>query len=341
MGRDTVRILLVADTHLGFDLPFRPRIHRRRRGKDFFSNFDVALQPAMRGEVDLVVHGGDLFFRSKVPAALVEMSMAPLIRVAESGVPVCLVPGNHERSRIPLYLWGTHPNLHILDSPRTFHFQIRDMSVALAGFPFKRLIRDAFVQLVSETNHRDNQADLRILCIHQTVEGSRVGPSDYVFRRGPDVITGSDIPSGFAAVLSGHIHRSQMLTHDLAGIPLASPVIYPGSVERTSFAERNEEKHYVLLDFMSNRDSGGDLRQVDFVPLPARPMVKLDLKVDGLHGESLEEFLKDQFKAIDPEAVLRLHIHGPVSSEAMLKLNAKHLRSIAPPTMNVSIRFAQ
>ena len=33
-----IRILLIADTHLGFDLPFRPRIKRRRRGLDFFAN---------------------------------------------------------------------------------------------------------------------------------------------------------------------------------------------------------------------------------------------------------------------------------------------------------------
>jgi DNA repair exonuclease SbcCD nuclease subunit len=42
---DLIRILLIADTHLGFDLPFRPRIKRRRRGLDFFANFERALMP--------------------------------------------------------------------------------------------------------------------------------------------------------------------------------------------------------------------------------------------------------------------------------------------------------
>ena len=115
-----IRVLLVADTHLGFDLPFRPRVERRRRGHDFFANLELALEPALRGEMNLVVHGGDLFYRSRVPPALVEMALAPLIRVAESGVPVYLVPGNHERSKIPLQLWAVHENLHIFDEPRTF-----------------------------------------------------------------------------------------------------------------------------------------------------------------------------------------------------------------------------
>ncbi len=93
MSCSAIRVLLVADTHLGFDLPIRPRIERRRRGHDFLANLNRALQPALTGEVDLVVHGGDLFDRSKVPAALVDIAMAPLLRVAEAGTPVYLVPG--------------------------------------------------------------------------------------------------------------------------------------------------------------------------------------------------------------------------------------------------------
>ena len=123
MSSRSARILLVADTHLGFDLPFRPRVQRRRRGHDFFANLEIALAPALDGQVDLVVHGGDLYYRSRVPPALVEMAMAPLLEVARSGIPVYIVPGNHERSRIPLNLWTTHPNLHIYDRPRTFHWR--------------------------------------------------------------------------------------------------------------------------------------------------------------------------------------------------------------------------
>jgi len=58
-----MRVLFVADTHLGFDLPARPRVDRRRRGPDFFACFVRALEPALRGEADVVVHGGDLLYR--------------------------------------------------------------------------------------------------------------------------------------------------------------------------------------------------------------------------------------------------------------------------------------
>ena len=87
----SIRILFLSDTHLGFDLPFRPRIKRTRRGPDFFNNLDIALTPAHAGNVDCVVHGGDLFYRSKVPLQLVEMAFEPLLRAAQNGIPVYLV----------------------------------------------------------------------------------------------------------------------------------------------------------------------------------------------------------------------------------------------------------
>ncbi len=253
----TIRILLLADTHMGLDLPLRPRVERRRRGLDFLANMRRALEPALNHEADVVVHGGDLLDRGRVPTAVVEMALEPLLEAARAGVPVFLVPGNHERSRIPLHLWTAHPNLHIFHEPGTFVIQVRDCRVALSGFPFDRQARTTFTQRVAEAGHGiafghvngEEDADLRLLCVHQTVEGAQVGLGNYTFRSGADVVRGCDVPSGFAAVLSGHIHRRQVLTHDLGGQPLAAPVFYPGSVERTSFAERDEPKGYVWLEF--------------------------------------------------------------------------------------------
>jgi len=70
-------------------------------------------------------------------------------------------------------------------------------------------------------------------------------------------VAGCDVPSDFAAVLAGHIHRRQTLTRDLRGRALGAPVIYPGSIERTSFAERNEDKGYVIADFIPTENGRG------------------------------------------------------------------------------------
>ena len=336
MSSTIARVLFVADTHLGFDLPFRPRIERRRRGHDFFANLNTALEPALRGEVDLVVHGGDLLYRTKVPAALVEMALEPLVRVAEEGVPVYLVPGNHERSRIPLHLWGTHPNIHIFDRPRTFVASLAQGSLALAGFPFRRKARDVFTELVDQTGHSEVTADAHVLCMHQVVEGAQVGASNYTFRGGHEVIRGQDIPIGFSAILSGHIHRAQVLTHDLRGRQMAAQVIYPGSIERTSFAERNEEKLYAVVSIDLSGDDASPAK-VLFVPLPARPMVDLVLDLDKMGGESLAEHLRKRIQVLDPDAIVRVQVRGDGSGEAQQALSAAFLRTLAPPSMNISL----
>jgi exonuclease SbcD len=330
-----IRILLVADTHLGFDLPLRPRVERRRRGHDFLANFQRALQPALRGDVDLVVHGGDLFDRGQVPSALAELALAPLVRVADSGTPVYLVPGNHERSRIPLHLWAAHPNIHIFDCPRAFLYTGPRGSLALIGFPFARRVRDRFADLLRQAREAAVPADACLLCLHQTVEGSRVGPGDHTFRSGPDVIRGQDIPPGLDAVLAGHIHRRQILTCDLAQRPLSAPVIYPGSVERTSFAERDEEKGYAVVALEPGRD--GSPVQVSFETPPARPMVSIVLEPPTPERGVVAGLLASRLRELDPESVVRVQFRGPNAAASLQTLSAASLRDLALPTMNIAL----
>jgi exonuclease SbcD len=272
-----VRILLLADTHLGFDLPVRPRIERRRRGHDFLANYARALQPALAGDVDLVIHGGDVFNRSRPVPSLAHQAFEPLIRVADAGVPVFIVPGNHERGRLPHLRFAKHARIHVFDAPRTFVAEVAGARVALSGFPSERdTVRARFTHLLGETGWRDTAADVRLLCLHQCVEGARVGPGNYTFTAAPDVIRGADIPGGFAAVLSGHIHRHQVLTHDLRGRALAAPVLYPGSIERTSIAEADEDKGFLLVDVARDDAARVDWR---FNTLPARPLVRCALEL--------------------------------------------------------------
>ena len=102
----------------------------------FFQNFERALEPARTGEVDVVVHGGDLLFRSRVPARLAEAALAPLKQLADSGTPVLLVAGNHERSCMPFPLLALHERLHIFDRTRTVFVDARGVRVAFMGFPY-------------------------------------------------------------------------------------------------------------------------------------------------------------------------------------------------------------
>jgi exonuclease SbcD len=331
---DKIKILFFGDSHLGYDLPLRPRIQRRRRGEDFFSNYQRILDYARRKKVDLVIHGGDLFFRSKVPSLIVDRAYESLYQVATRGIPVYIVPGNHERSRLPEHLYLAHENIQVLDRPATYTCQVGERTIALSGFPFSRDVREKFSELLRQTGWEEVQADAHFLCTHQTFEGAQVGPVDFTFREGPDNIPPEWVPDQFTAVLSGHIHRAQQLTQTLEGEPLKVPVIYPGSIERTSIAERFEEKSFHLINL--HWEEGNLVQELETHPLPARPMVKVTVPVEDHPPEQVLVHIQGQLSLIKSDAVVRIELIGKRAEQVQSSISAASLRSCAPGSMNIT-----
>ena len=333
---DGIRVLLLADSHLGFDLPVRPRVDRRRRGHDFLANYAAALAPALAGGVDIVVHGGDVFNRSRVEPSLAYQAFEPLRRVADRGVPVFIVPGNHERSRLPHMRFASHPGVHIFESPRTFVVEIRGTRIALAGFPYERRnVRARFAELTEQTGWMRQAAPVRLLCMHHCVEGATVGPADYTFTTASDVVRLRDVPSGFAAVLSGHIHRHQVVTTDLGRRPLATPVLYPGSIERTSVAEIGETKGYLIVRVTNDTED----KRVgwQFCELPSRPMIRRDIAADGRDATSLVSAVQEIIAGAPHDAVVSIRLSGALTESQWRAISAARLRAMTPGTMNVEI----
>ncbi len=332
-----IRILFLADTHLGFDLPFRPRIQVRRRGPDFFQNFETVLNMAVAKKVDCIVHGGDLFYRSRVPKRLVEMVFEPLLKVADTGIPILIVPGNHERSVIPHSEFSIHPNIHVFTYPRTFFLSTHGCSLALSGFPFiKHNIRDRFPTIVHQTGWQNQKADCRLLCMHQSVAGARVGPANFMFRGGMDVIRAQDIPSEFSAILSGHIHRHQVLVQDLSHNQLISKVFYPGAIDRVSFAERDEAKGFLILTIDCNTHKNCQSIFWKFHHLPTRPMVIINLQPGQIPKDAFVKLLQAKLVSLPVDAIVKVKISGKVPDNTLEALRAQSLRSLAKPGMNIS-----
>jgi DNA repair exonuclease SbcCD nuclease subunit len=288
--------------------------------------------------VDVVVHGGDVFNRSRVPTSVAWQAFEPLTRVADRGVPVFVVPGNHERGRIPQIRFAQHPRIHLFDRPRTFVVDVRGVPVAIVGFPSERHdVRTRFVDLVEATGWRTVSANVRLLCLHQCVEGATVGPNDFMFTTAADVIRGRDVPAGFSAVLSGHIHRHQVLTRDLRGQPIAAPVLYPGSIERTSMAEADEEKGFMIVEVACD---GSDTRvEWRFHTLPARPLVRRELQIDMIADDTLEATIRTVIADAPEDALLTIRVVGNVSEHGRRVLAAANLRRLAPSSMTVELKF--
>jgi DNA repair exonuclease SbcCD nuclease subunit len=163
------------------------------------------------------------------------------------------------------------------------------------------------------------------------VQGATVGPADFTFTTASDVIRLRDVPPEFSAVLSGHIHRHQVLMRDLEQRALRAPVLYPGSIERTSFAEVGEPKGFMVVRF-----SEGEL-EWEFRRLPARPMIRHELSADRLSAVELGLAVRAIVRVTPADAVVLIRVSGALTSEHWRALSPATLRAFVPETMNVEI----
>lgn len=291
-----MRIIFTADTHIGLDHPQHPRHPRRHRGPDFLRNFTAVVDHAITTRADVLLHGGDVFDVAGVPAFLVDAVYQALLRAAEHGIHVGIIAGNHERSVLPMALLLAHPRVHVFHGAGMHVFETGAGRVAVLGVPFVKGDVRALLWEQCARHPWPSGASFRVAMLHQPVEGAQVGPVGYTFRNRADTIPASGIPPDVDVVLSGHIHRAQVLWMDHGSRQV--PVVYPGSVERASFAERGETKAFVELVL-----SGGK-RALRHIPLPARPMV--DVHVSGITRGAVGQCLSDAVASLPQDAVLRM-----------------------------------
>ena len=129
-------------------------------------------------------------------------------------------------------------------------------------------------------------------------------------------------------VLSGHIHRRQIIKNG------QQIIIYPGSVERTSFQEMSEPKGYYTIEYPEQKPYISP--KISFQELPSRPMI--DLQIDSwIEAVDWKAKLKTTLAKLPPDAIVRLKSRDKISCEAKIRLKAETLRRIFPAEMNYTI----
>lgn len=324
-----LRILHLADSHIGADLPKRRGGVRPRRGNDFVESYQRVLKQAARLDVDLVIHAGDLFDEPRPGDGALAAAAGPVWELAGSGVPVVIVPGNHERCAIPPSLLLSHPNIHILHEPRTVRLARRGLSVAVAGFPCIR--RDAarrFAEQLRETRWPAASADVNILAVHQAFVGARCGPGNFLFRAGDDVVSTEAVPREFQYVAAGHVHRYQMLAPSAADGP---PIVYSGSPDRITFAEMGEPKGSVLVEF-----SGRGVKP-RFLEHDVRAMVLLAIDLTGLTSQAILDRSLEAVREVPRGAIVALRLTGEASGKSVSGLRLTQSLRAARPDLLLTV----
>ncbi len=322
MSRE-LRILHLADTHIGAALPSRPRVDRARRGDDLIASYRAALDRADEHEVDLVLHAGDVFDRPDPSGPALAAATAPLLDLASRGIPVVVIPGNHERSVLPASLLLQHPRIHVLDRPRTLSLKIRGQRVSVTGLPcVRRGVANCFAERLAESDWRRNRGDCHLLVLHQTLDSATCGPIGYRFRSGVDVLDRDQVPGGFDYVALGHIHRHQMLAPPSnAGLPL----VYAGSTDRISFAERDEPKGCVLI-----RERGGRLVPT-FLEHPVRAMCVVPIDVTDLTRDGIIAAVHEGVAQLPDQATVAIRLSGSARPRTLARLRlAQRIAAVRP-----------
>lgn len=318
-----------ADSHIGAEMPGRPRLNVHRRGHDFIESFRRAVRRALFGECDLLIHAGDLFDSPAPTAAAILAAGEPLLEVAAAGVPVIIVPGNHERSAIPDCLLLAHRNIHLVTRPVTIALKCEGLNVAVSAFPcIRRASAERFPAVLAETSWQKKNADIRILALHQTLESATCGPAGYRFRSGEDVIDRAAIPDSFHYVACGHVHRHQILKPTCDGQP---PIVYSGSPDRISFAEKDEPKGFVRVTLEHER------LVPEFVEHEVRPMCVLPLAITGLAVPRIRDNVFDWLLGVAAGAVAQLRLTGSPAGGELTGLRLTELARSLRPDVHFSI----
>ena len=325
----SLKFVHTADTHLGFEITRTAQgdpSGRQNRADAIFRNFERVARHAMEIGADLFLHSGDLFNKYYIPRNRLDLLIRPIFGLAKAGIRVLLIPGNHERSEFPFDLFHGHRTIVVYDRPKSICLHLGGYSVGIAGFPFIREdSRRTFFEALGETEYEGLKSDFNILVVHQAFDQAEVGPGDFVFREGRrDTVSRRSVPLNFDYIAAGHIHRHQILSHPLKpGLNF----VYPGSTQRVSFAEMNEEKGFVEGEILNGRI------ETRFVSLPAYEMEIVRVEAAGLTSKECEDEIVSQSWRFDADRVIRFNLTGGGKASDYPDVDFEKIRRAMPPIL--------
>ena len=301
----TIQILLTGDNHL--DPPavlFGPKRFERRA--DHLRCFEEVIEYARREKPDLLLLAGDVFDTIRPGNFIRAKVMEDLKGLHDLGVQVMAVSGDHdtpksvEEGSSPLAVYGNSGYVHFFQDPDKCtqkKLSIDGLDVVVGGLSRNPLLQNGEDPL--SKFHIVFQGDVNILLTHYPAEGF-VGYAKY-----DPIIRLSSIPENCQFLGVGHFHAYQ--TKELQN----TTIIYPGSTERASFQEENEEKGFVWLEL--GRE--GVLSR-EHIRTSARPFKTMDISYPPT-GSPME-FLMNQLDAhSSPTAAVRLRLNGKVTAERL------------------------
>ena len=265
-----IRLLHFADLHLGLER-FGARMGAAglsARAQDTLRSLDELIADARAQPPDLILFGGDAF-KSPQPEPTLQRAFAERVLALAKIAPLVLLVGRHDAPQqaerasslaifatlaVPRVLVAADSAIHHIDTARG------PLTLATAPYDFRRADSAANIQALAREAEQGNAP--RVLLAHLILAEAQGGDEDSL---DDATLPPAEIAAPFwDYVALGGVHRHQQL-----GEANATPIVYPGSLERFDFSAADEEKGYIRAEIQRGQAVWR------FVPVAARRFLRI------------------------------------------------------------------
>jgi len=341
-----MKILHFADLHLGVESYGRidPTTGLSSRFLDFLSALDQVVDYARQNRVDLVLFCGDAY-KSREPSQTQQREFARRINcLSTSGIPIFLLIGNHDLPNAIGRATSTEifdtlavKNVYVSNRPDIYHIPTNSGTIQIASLPWLR--RSALLSKEDTKNLDFDQINQRlqqvltniiaanipkldpklpsILAAHVWVSSAQVGSERSMTIGQEHMLLLSNVANpAFDYIALGHIHKHQVLSHN-------PPVVYPGSLERLDFSEKEDNKGFYMVEIEPDKETGKRRVSFDFHQVTGRRFLTINIGIEPPDTDPTSTVLRAIAEQEDTvrDAIVRLNISLPPETEGQLRDN--------------------
>ena len=285
-----MKILHVADTHLGFSA-YRKATQDgiNQREIDIYNAFEEFINYAIAAKPDLIIHAGDLFDNVRPNNRAITFAINQIVKLSKNKIPIIIISGNHEQPKIRetghiFSVFDHLENVYPIYASKyeKISFEIQDKKIIIHALPqcnSKKEFEDELKKLKPE-----KLADYNIFVSH----GSVTGVQEFTMNEFNELIIPAKILSrNFDYIALGHFHKYTKL---------AENAFYAGATENLTFADANEKKGFIELNFEQKNIKH------KFIELKTRQMIDVKpIKCTGLKLDQIMKEIKQKIQEIKPE----------------------------------------
>lgn len=308
-----IKFTHTADIHFGMENygKIDPITGIHSRLLDFNKALNFCIDRSIEENVDFFLFCGDAYKTSNPTPTQQKLFFGSLIKLYKANIPVVIIVGNHDNPASfgkvhSLDLFSDLPidGFYVIPKPSIIKLETKNGPIQIVGIPWPNRNNIAISEKHAEKSYTDITSYISetvgkiinslaqsldktipaILAGHLTVSTGLFSGSEKRAIYGSDPIF---LPSQLAIepfdyVALGHLHRFQDLNKN--GHP---SIIYPGSIERIDFGERNEEKGFCIVKINNIQDKNQNPDNNQNLDINTNKKNKLENKQNNIESNNL------------------------------------------------------